>query len=123
MLRLLLDQGLPRRCAGDLTELGWDAVHVGALGLATAADEDILRLARSDARVVVTLDSDFSRILARLRFDRPSVVHVRIERLDRTAMTGLLAQVLPELEEDLERGVVASVTPRGTRLRDLPITP
>jgi len=59
MNRLLLDQGVPRRTAADLREVGWDVVHVGELGMSEATDAVILDFAVRTRRVVVTLDSDF----------------------------------------------------------------
>jgi hypothetical protein len=49
--RLLLDQGLPRSAAAILRADGWDVVHVGDCGMATAADSLILDAARSDQRL------------------------------------------------------------------------
>lgn len=58
-MKLLLDQGLPRTTAALLRAQGIDAVHVGEIGLAAAADALILEQGRRDGRVVVTLDADF----------------------------------------------------------------
>jgi predicted nuclease of predicted toxin-antitoxin system len=41
-MRLLLDQGLPRSAAAILRGKGWDVIHVGEIGMAAAADEEIL---------------------------------------------------------------------------------
>jgi predicted nuclease of predicted toxin-antitoxin system len=60
----VLDQGVPRDSAGRLRELGYECVHVGEVGMSTAADEEILRFALWKNGVVVTLDSDFHAILA-----------------------------------------------------------
>lgn len=58
MIRLLLDQGLPRSAVRILREHGLDAVHVGDIGAATATDAEILDLARRQHRIIVTLDAD-----------------------------------------------------------------
>lgn len=121
MISLLLDQGLPRRCAADLRGLGWDVEHVGDLGRSRATDEEILDLATEEGRAVVTLDSDFAKILARRHAAGPPVVHIRIERLDRAAATELLVRVLPRIEEELALGAIASVTIGEVRLRRLPL--
>lgn len=121
MIPLLLDQGLPRRTASDLRDLGWDVVHVGEVGMSSAPDHAILDRARDEGRAVVTLDSDFSRILAERRAHQPSVIHVRIERLDRERATRLLERIVTTMAFDLEAGVIAAVRKRGTRMRRLPI--
>ncbi len=52
MTRLLLDQGLPRGAAPLLRKAGFDTLHAGECGLATARDATILEVARTDKRVV-----------------------------------------------------------------------
>jgi Domain of unknown function (DUF5615) len=47
-----------------LRQAGFDAVHTGEIGLAEAPDEEILRRASLEDRVVVTLDADFHALLA-----------------------------------------------------------
>jgi predicted nuclease of predicted toxin-antitoxin system len=63
-MKLLLDQGTPRRTAAWLRQSGWDAVHTGEAGLSTAEDAQILEIARKQERVVVTLDADFHTMIA-----------------------------------------------------------
>jgi predicted nuclease of predicted toxin-antitoxin system len=58
LIRLLLDQGLPRSTVKLLADSGWDALHVGDIGMARASDSDILDYARREQRVCVTLDAD-----------------------------------------------------------------
>lgn len=71
-MRLLLDQGLPRSAGVILRQRGWDAVHVGDVGM--AADVEILGYAKQETRVVVTLDADFHALLAVNAASAPSVV-------------------------------------------------
>jgi len=52
VIRVILDQGLPRGAARLLREEGQDAVHVGDLGLAAAPDEVILERAGTEDRAV-----------------------------------------------------------------------
>jgi predicted nuclease of predicted toxin-antitoxin system len=58
--RLLLDQGLPRSTAALLSQGEWDVIHVSEIGMSRAADTEILRRARADSRVCVTLDAEAS---------------------------------------------------------------
>lgn len=50
-MKLLLDQGTPRRTVVWLRQSGWDAVHTGEEGLSTAEDTQILEIARKQGRV------------------------------------------------------------------------
>ncbi len=63
-MKLLLDQGLPRTAAELLRVAGFDTLHVGDVGYATATDAAILQLALGEQRIVVTLDADFHALLA-----------------------------------------------------------
>jgi predicted nuclease of predicted toxin-antitoxin system len=67
MQAVLLDEGLPLRTARWLRDNGIDAVHAREIGLASAADEQILAAARMDRRICFTLDHDFHAILAESR--------------------------------------------------------
>jgi predicted nuclease of predicted toxin-antitoxin system len=64
VIRLLLDQGLPRSTVELLRADGWDVVHACQCDLSTARDEQILEYARGENRVICTLDADFHSILA-----------------------------------------------------------
>ncbi len=120
-MRLLLDQGLPRTAVAELTKLGWDVVHVGTIGMATASDTEILARAVADGRVVVTLDADFHTILAVGNAPGPSVIRVRIEGLRGVELASLLRLVVEECERELERGAMVVVDERGVRVRGLPV--
>ncbi|MBW2257562.1 MAG: DUF5615 family PIN-like protein [Deltaproteobacteria bacterium] len=121
MNRFLLDQGLPRRAAQTLVAAGWDVVHVADVAMARASDKRILDHAREQNRTVVTLDSDFARLLATEGADHPSVIHIRLQGLDLRATGDLLDGLFRELQGDLDAGVIVSVTQRGYRVRNLPI--
>lgn len=64
MIRFLFDMGLPRRACEDLQAEGIDAVHLGPLGLPRLPDDEVIELAVREGRTVVTLDRDFTQIIA-----------------------------------------------------------
>jgi len=118
---LLLDQGLPRSTVPLLQELGLAAEHIGDLGMSAAEDREILALAIRKQAVVATLDSDFHSLLAAQGQKLPSVIRIRIEGLRGERVAAILAQVVSEVEEELNSGAVVSVTPHRIRVRSLPI--
>ena len=79
MIKMLLDQGLPRTAASLLRERGWDAQHVSERGMSRAEDSVIIDLARLEQRMVVTLDADFHALLAVSGAIGPSVLRIRME--------------------------------------------
>lgn len=121
MKRLLLDQGLPRSTPALLAQAGWNVTHVSEIGMSRADDIDILQRAKAEQRVCVTLDADFHAILATSGEPGPSVIRVRREGLDASALADLLQAVWPGIEEALLAGAMVTVTDRAIRVRRLPI--
>jgi len=120
-LKLLLDQGLPRSAAAQLRGLGFDAVHAGDIGMATAADRDLLEHARQDGRTVVTLDADFHTLLALSNAVSPSVVRLRLEGLRGYEIASLMKRVIASCEADLRSGAMVTVDETRIRVRRLPL--
>ena len=104
-----------------LRETGWDVVHVGDLGLASASDALILERARVENRVVVTLDADFHRLLAISGAKAPSVVRIRVEGLTAAPLVILLTDALTRIDQALDAGAMVTVTARTVRIHALPI--
>lgn len=112
--------GLPRRAAADLREQGIDAQHAGELGLTREPDEAILSFAAQEGYSIVTLDSEFARLVSTRSLSLPSVLHLRLSHLNRSRTVELLLGLLPRLESELQAGCIASITPGGIRVRRLP---
>ena len=123
VMKLLLDQGLPRSASILLSDRGIDTIHVGEIGLSAAEDIEIIEQAREEERIVVTLDADFHSILALSNAQSPSVIRIRIERLRAEALTELLLNVINKCQEELEQGAAVTVEPRRIRIRRLPLLP
>ena len=121
-MKLLLDQGLPRTTAAILSSSGIDTVHAGDAGLARSSDVEIIRRARNDGRLIVTLDSDFHTIMALSMATNPSVIRIRIEGLKAEEMAGLIENVIEKTGDDLTEGAIVSVTENRIRVRSLPVT-
>jgi len=118
---LLLDQGLPRSAVQHLEERGFDVRHVADIGHSRASDADITALALDQGRTIVTLDSDFHRLLAISGASAPSVIRIRREGLRGPDVAALISQVLRQLGDQIERGVMVTVTDRAVRLHHLPL--
>ncbi len=58
-MKFLIDQNLPLALAAWLREAGVEAVHVREAGLATANDAEIVRRARRENEIIVSLDRDY----------------------------------------------------------------
>lgn len=121
-MKLLLDANLSPEIARLLKEAGHDAIHVSEIGLLSAPDPAIMEAAAQERRVLLTADADFGALLALGSRATPSVVLLRsADHLRPSEQAELLAANLPLIAEDLEKGVIASLTRDRLRVRELPI--
>jgi len=63
-VKFLIDQNRSPRLALLLREYGHDAIHTLEVGLERAKDEELLLLAATEDRVIVSGDTDFGTLLA-----------------------------------------------------------
>ena len=120
-MKLLLDMGLAPRTAEFLNQLGHDASHVRDRGMSKLSDYDIVRLAESEGRAVVTFDLDFARIVALQRLARPSIILFRLQQFTTDGVNSLLRSLLTTYETELTAGAILVVDSNRVRLRLLPI--
>lgn len=123
-MRLLLDNNLPPRLAALLRDAGYDTEHVRDHGMQSAADDDVLSLAREQGRTLISADTDFATLLARTGADAPSIILIRRSTPRRAEqLAALLLANLEQVTEDLVAGAVVVVTDVDLRVRRLPIPP
>jgi predicted nuclease of predicted toxin-antitoxin system len=122
-MRFLIDANLPPRVAASLSSAGFESVHVGDVGLLTAADKAILDYAAANGLVIVSADTDFGELLALSRGSvRPSAVLLRsADRLSPEQQAALLAANLPAVADELKTGAVVTIARGRVRIRSLPI--
>jgi predicted nuclease of predicted toxin-antitoxin system len=104
-----------------LRELGYECVHVGEVGMSTAADEEILGFALGRNSAVVTLDADFHAILAVSGAVGPSVIRIRIEGLRAMEIADFVRFVSMHFDSELIAGSLVTVKARKTTCHRLPI--
>ena len=121
MTPILLDQGLPRSTAALLRQRGYDAIHVGEVGMAPSPDEAIIQFARESCRSIVTLDADFHTIIAVAMASGPSVIRLRIQRLKAPEAATLISTVLEQDGHELNSGCSVTVALETIRIRRLPL--
>jgi predicted nuclease of predicted toxin-antitoxin system len=119
VIKIILDQGLPRSTAAILRSRGWDVVHVGEVDLRDAKDIEILQFAYENERTVVTLDADFHALLMVNRRKSPSVVRLRLEGLKGEELAEVLENILKEDSDDLAQGAMVTVNRNAIRVHRL----
>ncbi len=111
-MRFLVDRCAGRRLAEWLRGEGHDVVESRSLG-ADPGDSRLLELAAQDRRVLITIDTDFGRLVFLERQAHTGLVRLPDVRAE--YRIELMRQVLEHHQADLQSG--ASVTVRGTRMR------
>lgn len=104
-----------------LRKAGYQVVRVPEVLSPTASGPEIVQYARDYGMTILTCDLDYSALVALARASKPSIVSVRLTRPDPESVSQVLLRVLPQLEDDLSKGAVASVTEQRIRVRLLPI--
>jgi predicted nuclease of predicted toxin-antitoxin system len=122
-VKFLIDMPVTPDAVQHLTTLGHDAVHASAIGLARASDPEILQRARMEARIVVTADLDYPRLLAAVQAASPGVILFRGGTYTDADMLALLDRVLEELGEPELMSSIVVVDRHRIRRHRLPIEP
>ncbi len=115
------DMGISQRTIAWLQEQGHHALHVRDMGLQRASDADILKLARDEGCILLTLDLDFGYLMAVSGAVLPSVVIFRLGNETSEFITSRLADVLDCCLDDLQEGAIIAVEETAIRVRHLPI--
>jgi predicted nuclease of predicted toxin-antitoxin system len=113
--------GLARSTTTYLHAQGHDALHLRDQGLQRLSDEEIVKKARSEGRVILTHDLDFGRIVALSGAQIPSVVTFRLSDMRPAEVNRYLDDVLAHFTTQLQRGALVSVREQGIRVRILPV--
>lgn len=119
--RLLLDMNLSPLTVNALQDLGWVAIRIPEVLPINSPDSEILLYAREHQMTVVTHDVDFTALLALGRYDKPSVIHLRLDNAKPHFVTERIIDAVTEMAEGLEQGVIVSVDETTLRYRNLPI--
>jgi predicted nuclease of predicted toxin-antitoxin system len=120
-VKFLIDQNRSPRLAILLREAGHDAVHTQELGLERATDTDLLHLAESQQRVLLSGDTDFGTLLALTIRRSPSVILFRARNMPKAEdQLAIILLYLPEIIEDLEYGATIVISDERIKVRRLP---
>ena len=120
-MKFLIDMPVTPAAVARLKAAGHEAVHASSVGLARAADAEILNFARAQGQIVLTADLDYPRLLATQKAAAPAVILFRGGSYSDEEMLRLLDRVLSQLHPiDLEHSITVVDRVRIRRHR-LPI--
>jgi predicted nuclease of predicted toxin-antitoxin system len=120
-MKFLGDMGISPRTIALLRERGYDAIHLVEQKLERMPDPSILEKARQEGRILLTVDLDFTQLLAISGESLPSVILFRLGNVSREVVNTYLLSVLENYATELESGSIISVNEASIRLRRLPL--
>lgn len=120
-MKFLADMGISLRTVEWLRQLGYDIVHLRDRALQTLPDNEILALALTEQRIILTIDLDFAQLLAISKQSLPSVILFRLGNENYHEINKRLIEVLNNCQQALETGAIVSVNNETFRVRKLPI--
>ena len=120
-MRILADLHISPRTVEFLCALRHDVTRVTDILPATAPDEAIVQRAIEERRTILTQDLDFSAIIALGGRNLPSLISLRLHSSRIEHVNGVLQKVLPNLEQDVLRGMIITVEDNRIRRRPLPV--
>ncbi len=118
-MHFTIDENVPLLVATALTSLGHDC-FVAARAAHRAVDPDIMTLSRRERRILVTFDSDFSRmIFHELRPPPPGVVYMRGRPEEARLVSELFLTMFRNNQISLDQRFIV-IEPNGD-VRSLPL--
>ena len=120
-MKFLIDNALSPRIAEGLRQAGHDAVHVRDYNMQSASDIEILKLAATQNRVLISADTDFNTLLALWHEKKPSVILLRHPGKKPDSQIKLLITSIARTEKALKQGSIVVIEETRIRVRSLPI--
>ena len=113
-MKVLLDTCVWGKAKDELSRAGHDTDWAGDWDR-DPGDEEILRLAHEQGRVLVTLDKDFGELA--VAFGRPHSGLVRLVGMSAREQGPMCVDILSRYAEELAAGAIVTVEPGRIRVR------
>jgi len=100
MLKFLVDVGVGRKVEKWLIENGYDVKSVLDID-PKMPDDNILKIANSELRMVLTMDKDFGELVFKQRQNHFGVLILRLEDANAEQKKGVIKEILTEYSKDI----------------------
>jgi predicted nuclease of predicted toxin-antitoxin system len=122
-MKFLLDMPVSFLLLKVLHAYGHEGVHAHQIGKDRAPDTELLDIARSDHRIIITADLDFPRLLALSLADGPGIILFRGGNYSDIEMCDLLETALSRVPADVLESSICVVDKKRLRVTRLPLEP
>jgi predicted nuclease of predicted toxin-antitoxin system len=116
-MRFLLDENVDLPLADYLREQGHDVTAVAVDYTRSIKDDEVLRIARAEHRILITNDKDFGALIYEQRLDHAGVIFFRLRDEEIPTKIARLAAVLTHHVAALAAAAYIVVTDKRIRLR------
>jgi len=116
-VRFKFDENLPCELVDLFREANHDASSVIEQDLSGSPDTRIIDICRTEKRVLVTLDLDFSDVRAYPAQDHFGIIVVRLWRQDKKSILDTLERILPLLRQEQVTHLLWIVEESRVRIR------
>lgn len=120
-MKFLLDMPVSSLLLKVLDAYGHEGIHAYHIGKDRASDAELLEMARSEDRIVITADLDFPRLLALSLADGPGIILFRGGNYSDVEMCDLLNRVLSGVPVDVLETSICVVDKKRIRITRLPL--
>jgi predicted nuclease of predicted toxin-antitoxin system len=100
-LRFLVDVGVGKKVEEWLTSHGYDTLFVRQID-SRMEDKDILRLAVSESRMVITMDKDFGELVYHSKKSHSGVLLLRLEEATGDEKVMVVQRIMEDFSRELE---------------------
>jgi predicted nuclease of predicted toxin-antitoxin system len=118
-VKFLVDECLSPGLAIRLSAAGHDSVHALDRGLQGRPDAEVMSVAQSEGRALVTADTDFGELLVTNETIVPSLILIRGWTGGAGAQASLILSNLFGIEDDLNGGAIVVIMNDRIRVRRL----
>lgn len=119
-MNFFADHNVPAPTVRFLRAQGHDVITAYQLGMAADEDRSLLRWAKQQNRIFITLDRDFG-LLVYIEELRTGVLYLRITKQSQAAVHQQLEHILSLYSETDLMNAFSVIEPGGHRFRILPI--
>jgi len=116
--KVLTDENVSPRVVAFLRSSGFDVYDIKEQGLFGLADREVLALAQTEQRFVITHDADFGMLAINQGMPFTAIIYIRLRNLSPAAVINVINRFL-QTEVDIATGMLVVIEEDRIRVRTL----
>ena len=116
--KVLTDENVSPRVVAFLRSSGFDVYDIKEQGLFGLADREVLALAQTEQRFVITHDADFGMLAINQGVPFTAIIYIRLRNLSPATVINVIDRFL-QTEVDIATGMLVVIEEDRVRVRTL----